>query len=129
MYAIWTTYFAAGMQLQEGIAATFLEENPMFKLTVRNTGKLLALLFNVGVSNESIDTDSQDPHYSNLFIAFNQRIPRNIRMKLPFSRVVVDHDHQISLSPVESLNVNEFPFHEMLNWPHLRRGLRRQNLS
>jgi hypothetical protein len=123
------TYFAAGIQLHEQSATTFLEENPTFKPTVRNTGKLLALLFNVSINSENMNTDIQDPQYSNLIIGFNQRIPRAIRLKLPFSRVVVHHDDQISLSPVDNLNVNEFPFDEILNWPHLRRGLRRRSLT
>ena len=123
------TYFAAGIQLHEQSATKFLEENSMFKRTVQNTGKLLALLFNVSISSENMDTVIHDPQYSNLIIGFNQRIPSAIRLKLPFSRLVVNHDDQISLSPVDNLNVNEFPFHEILNWPHLRRGLRRQILS
>ena len=119
-------YFAAGIQLHEDIAAKFLEEHPMFERTVQNIGKLLALLFNVGVKGESIDTDDHDPHYSNLFIRFNQSIPINIRMRLPFSRIVQDHDDQISLSPVQNLNPNEFSFDDILNWPHLRRTRRRR---
>lgn len=120
-------YFAAGIQLGVQSAANFLDEHPMFKRTVHNTGELFALLFNVKILDESIDTDSHDPQYSNLSVRFNQRIPRNIRLKLPFSRVVIDHDDQISLSPIQNLDLDEFPFHELLNWPHLRRGLRRRN--
>ena len=121
------TYFAAGIQLREELAANFLEKNPMFKSTVQNIGELLALLLSVRTKDiMQLDTDTSDLQYANLIITFDQHIPRDVLLRLPFARVI--EDQLISLSPVENLNVNEFPFEELLAWPHLRRG-RRRNLT
>ena len=52
----------------------FISDHPSFNSTVRNTGNLLALFFNVKVSGETTDTDKHDPYYLNKFVGFNQPI-------------------------------------------------------
>lgn len=106
--------------------ANFVAAHPTFHSTVQDTGKLFALLFNVNILGEHTltDTVSWDPHYLIQFVDFDQTIPRNVREKLPFARVVEGHENQISLSPVPNLDVDAFPFHDLLDWPHSRRSLR-----
>ena len=119
-------YFAVEINLADDRrAADFLDEHSIVKKTTQNIGKLLALLFNVGVKfAEGMDTDTRDPGYSKLFVGFDQEIPRDVRLKLPFSSIVSGHDNQINLYPVENLELDTFSFDELLNWKHLRRGQR-----
>ncbi len=118
-------YFAVEINLANNRrAADFLDEHPIVKESTQNIGKLLALLFNVRVVGEAMDTDTHDPGYSNLFVRFDQEIPRDVRLKLPFSSIVSGHDNQINLYPVEDLELDTFSFDELLNWQHLRRGQR-----
>ncbi len=93
----------------------FLEKNPMFKPTVLNTGKLLALLYNVGIRKEEIRMYFWE-QYAQVFIPFDQKISIYDLWALPFSRVVdfEDSEIQTSLTPVKNLNVNKFPFDELL---------------
>lgn len=117
-------YFAVCIQLTLNTAEMFLQQNPNFKEISRNTAELLGLIFNVNVTEESIDKDNRDPYYTNFNFGFNQNIPRDIRLKLPFSDVVLDHDNQISLSSIDDFDVEAFPFDELLNWTRVRRSQR-----
>ena len=123
------TFFSVALQLDAHLPQVlfpedFISDHPSFNSTVRNTGNLLALLFNVKVSGETTDTDKHDPYYLNKFVGFNQPIPRRLLEKLPFARVVEGHDNQISLSPIPNFYLDAFQFYELLDWPHLRRSLR-----
>ena len=123
------TFLAVAVQLppdSPDTAAIFEQAHPQFKELTRKLAVMIATLFHVRLQREYTGRDRYDDRYLSFQIKFNQSIPRNVIMRLPFSKEVTDHDNQISMWPIQNLNatLNTIRFDRLLEWPHVRRSLR-----
>ncbi len=118
-----SNYFAVSITVQNA-ATTFVQDHSRFKPLIRSIANAFATLFNIKVSGEKTDTDRDDETYLSFIVKFNQKVPREIRMLLPFARET--DDDLISLSAVPNVEhaLDTSLFSRLLEWSHLRRSRR-----